>query len=142
VELPVWTKWLKAQRYSIIEGVAKWLYFLTKAKGMDENRLLATLEDPEFKEAMEVIKGYTTEQKRRHAYDMRENYQRIIASLKADGFDEGKSEGKIEGKIEGKTERNLEIARTIKAKGYSVEQIADITGLDSSQMQSISANEA
>jgi len=36
--------------------------------------------DPEFKDALEVINGYTTEQKRRHAYDMRENYQRILAS--------------------------------------------------------------
>jgi hypothetical protein len=39
-----------------------------------------------------VINGYTTEQKRRHAYDMRENYQRILASYKATDFDEGKAE--------------------------------------------------
>ena len=31
---------------------------------MDGNQLLATLADSEFKEAMEVTKGYTTEQKR------------------------------------------------------------------------------
>lgn len=132
VELPVWTKWLGAQKSSIIEGIAKWLYFLTKAKGMDENQLLATLEDPEFTEAIEVIKGYTTEQKRRHAYDMRENYQRIIASFKAEGFDEGKAEGKAE--------RNFEVARTMKAKGFSVEQIAEITGLDPSEIQTLSPN--
>jgi predicted transposase/invertase (TIGR01784 family) len=72
-----------------------------------------------------VINGYTTEQKRRHAYDMRENYQRILASYKATDFDEGKLEGK------------LEDARKMKAKGYSAEQIAEITGLDPAQIQAL-----
>jgi hypothetical protein len=54
---------------------------------MDENQLLSTLPDPEFTEALDVINGYTTEQKRRHAYDMRENYQRILASYKATDSD-------------------------------------------------------
>lgn len=126
IELPVWTKWLKEQKSSIIEGVEKWLYFLTRAKGMDEQQLLATLADPEFTEALEVIKGYTIEQKQRHAYDMRQNYHHLVASYKA----------------EGKSERSFEIAQTMKDKGYSVEQIAEITGLDHSQIQSISANEA
>jgi predicted transposase/invertase (TIGR01784 family) len=70
-----------------------------------------------------VINGYTTEQKRRHAYDMRENYQRILASYKATDFDEGKAE------------RNLEVAQKMRAKGYTVEQIAEITGLDPAQIQ-------
>ena len=47
-----------------------------------------------------MIKGYTTEQKQRHAYDMRENYQRILASFKATGFDEGLAEGEAGGRVE------------------------------------------
>jgi predicted transposase/invertase (TIGR01784 family) len=81
VELPVWTRWLKEQKSSIIDLESKWLYFLTRAKGMDEQQLLATLPDPEFKEALEVINGFTKEEKRRHAYDMRENYQCTLAGL-------------------------------------------------------------
>ena len=72
-----------------------------------------------------MIKGYTTEQKRRHAYDMRENYQRILASFKATDFAEGKLEGK------------LEDAQKMKAKGYPVEQIAEITGLDTARIQAL-----
>ena len=49
---------------------------------MEEDQFLATFPDPEFTEALDVINGYTTEQKRRHAYDMRENYQRILAGFK------------------------------------------------------------
>ena len=133
VELPVWTRWLKEQKSSIIEGVAKWLYFLTKAKGMDEHQLLATLSDPEFKEAMEVINGYTAEQKRRHAYDMRENYQRILASFKATGFDEGLAEGEARGEVK----RNLEVARAMKAEGLSLDQIQRITGLSPSDIEKL-----
>jgi predicted transposase/invertase (TIGR01784 family) len=125
VELPVWTQWLKAQKTSIIESEGKWLYFLTKAKGMDEEKLLSTLPDPEFAEAMEVIKGYTTEQKQRHAYDMRENYQRILASFKATGYDEGK----------------LEFVQAMKSKGYSAEQIAEITGLDPAGIKALYSRE-
>jgi hypothetical protein len=47
-----------------------------------------------------VINGYTTEQKRRHAYDMRENYQRILASFKATDFDEGLAKAEAKLKIE------------------------------------------
>ena len=96
---------------------------------MDEDELLATLSDPEFKEALEVINGYTTEQKRRHAYDMRENYQRILASYKATDFDEGKAEGEAK--------RNLEVARKMKAEGLLMDQISRITGLALSEIEKL-----
>jgi predicted transposase/invertase (TIGR01784 family) len=126
VELPVWTKWLKAQKSSIIEREGKWLYFLTRAKGMDEDTLLATL-------ARSRVQGgpgrdqrlYTTEQKRRHAYDMRENYQRILASFKATDFDEGKAE------------RNLEVAQKMKTEGLPLDQISRITGLAFSEIEKL-----
>ena len=47
-----------------------------------------------------MINGYTTEQKRRHAYDMRENYQHILASYKATGFDKALAEGEAGGRVE------------------------------------------
>ena len=97
------------------------------------NTLLATLSDPEFKEAMEVINGYTAEQKRRHAYDMRENYQRILASFKATGFDEGLAEGEARGEVK----RNLEVARAMKAEGLSLDQIQRITGLSPSDIEKL-----
>ena len=47
-----------------------------------------------------MINGYTTEQKRRHAYDMRENYQRNLASYKATGLAECLAEGEAGGRVE------------------------------------------
>jgi predicted transposase/invertase (TIGR01784 family) len=129
MELPVWSKWIKEQKSSIMDLSGKWLYFLTNAKAMDDRQLLVTLDDPEFKEAVEVMAGYTTEQKRRHAYDMRENYQRILASFKRTGYDEGKSEGKAEGKAE--------IALSMKTKGFTAEQIAEITGLGLKEIEAL-----
>ena len=76
-----------------------------------------------------MIKGYTTEQKRRHAYDMRENYQRILASYRATDFDEGLAEGEVK--------RNLEVARAMKAEGLSLEQIQRITGLSPSDIEKL-----
>ena len=64
---------------------------------------------------------------------MRENYQRILASFKATGFDEGEARGEVKGK--------LEVARKMKAKGYSDEQIAEITGLDPAQIQALYSKE-
>jgi len=92
---------------------------------------------------------FTRSQKLRHAYDMRQNYQHIIASYKRTGFEagleegraaglaEGKLEGKAEGKAEGKVEFAREMARKLLAKGLPIEDIADITGLSAQELSSI-----
>jgi hypothetical protein len=56
----------------------RWLYFLTNGKDTGQDAFLSQLDDPEFKEAVKVIKGYTTKQKLRRAHDMRENYKRLV----------------------------------------------------------------
>ncbi len=48
-------------------------------------------------------------------------------------FDEGKLKGKIEGIIEGQL-KVLEIARKMKQKGLSVDEIAEMTGLSASDI--------
>lgn len=44
-------------------------------------------------------------------------------------FDEGRVEGKVEGKVEGRNERTTEVALMMRNKGYSIESIAEITGI-------------
>jgi len=46
-----------------------------------------------------------------------------------EGFASGEVRGEARGKLEGKAERDLEIARNMKQKGYSVKDIADLTDL-------------
>ena len=46
-------------------------------------------------------------------------------------------EGKIEGKIEGKMEEKIEIARNMKNKGFSKEDIIGITKISSEDLKSL-----
>ena len=54
--------------------------------------------------------------------------------------DEGKAEGKAEGLAEGKAKANLENARKMKCKGFSDEDIAEITGLSLVEINALSDN--
>ncbi|MBQ0128273.1 MAG: Rpn family recombination-promoting nuclease/putative transposase, partial [bacterium] len=49
-------------------------------------------------------------------------------------FSKGKMEGIAEGRVEGKKETNIVNARKMKAKGYPIDDIADITGLSKEEI--------
>lgn len=125
IELPTWQTWFKAGKESILELFNCWLYFLTHAKGADKEMLLSQLDDPVFKEAVAVIEGYTKDQKQRHAYDMRQNYKRLVNSYIYTGYKQGKDEG-----VElGKHQEKLELARKLKEEGLPEDMIIRITSL-------------
>ena len=52
-------------------------------------------------------------------------------------FSKGKMEGIAEGRVEGKKETNIVNARKMKAKGYPIDDIADITGLSKEDIERI-----
>jgi predicted transposase/invertase (TIGR01784 family) len=56
---------------------------------------------------------------------------------KAEGKVEGKAEGIAEGTTKGIAEAKAEDARNMKAKGYPVEDIQDITGLSPEQIEKL-----
>ncbi len=64
-----------------------------------------------------------------------EGEQTGIKKGKIEGKVEGKIEGKVEGKIEGKVERNIEIAKTMKQNGESIDKIILYTGLTKEQIE-------
>jgi predicted transposase/invertase (TIGR01784 family) len=86
-----------------------------------------------FEEAVDMITEFTKEQKLRHAYDMRENHERIVQSYIHTGFLDGLEKGKQEGIL---TERR-EMARKLKAAGLPLEQIVGLTGLDAMEVDSL-----
>ena len=51
------------------------------------------------------------------------------AEGRAEGLAEGRAEGRAEGLAEGRKEADMEHARRMRMKGYSIEDIAEITGL-------------
>ena len=52
----------------------------------------------------------------------------------AEGEKKGRAEGRTEGRAEGRTEEKLDNARKMKAKGFAVEDILDITGLTAEEI--------
>ena len=53
------------------------------------------------------------------------------------GREEGFAEGRAEGRAEGEKDKALEIARKMKAKGFPIEDISAITGLDLSEITNL-----
>ncbi len=47
------------------------------------------------------------------------------------------AEQRLEGKLEGKQERDIEIAGTMLSRGYSLEEIVEITKLDISSIKAL-----
>ncbi|MCM1178572.1 MAG: hypothetical protein NC335_12660, partial [Bacteroides sp.] len=66
-------------------------------------------------------------------YAISENYAKGFAEGEAKGEARGEARGRQEGLKEGESrgeaKRNLELAKAMKAKGLSITDIADITGL-------------
>jgi predicted transposase/invertase (TIGR01784 family) len=54
-----------------------------------------------------------------------------------EGVAEGIAEGEIMGKVEGRIEGKEETARNMKAKGYPVADIAEITGLSIEEIEKL-----
>lgn len=117
IELPLWQKLFKTGKEGILDPLGKWLYFLTHAKGSDRDELLSRLGEPTFEEAVDMIKEFSEEQKLRHAYDMRENYERLVNTYIGTGYKKGIQ-----------TERR-NLARKLKATGMPLEQISALTEL-------------
>jgi predicted transposase/invertase (TIGR01784 family) len=137
VELPVWQKLSKDGNESILDSLGKWLYFLTHSKGAEKDVLLDTLKEPMFEEAVDVITEFSKEQKLRHAYDMRENHERIVQSYIHTGFLDGLEQGKQDGFQDGIQKERRDMARKMKAAGLQMEQIVELTGLDAGEVDSL-----
>ena len=59
------------------------------------------------------------------------------AEGRAEGHKEGREEGLAEGREEGREEANIANARKMKAKGFSIEDIAEITGLSTEAIETM-----
>ncbi|MEW6066088.1 MAG: Rpn family recombination-promoting nuclease/putative transposase [Bacillota bacterium] len=81
----------------------------------------------------EEVERVLEENDPREVEKMITNIERTLDEMqraaRIEGKIEGKAEGKIEGKIEGKVEGKVEVAKAALRKGFSVEDVAEITGL-------------
>jgi predicted transposase/invertase (TIGR01784 family) len=89
---------------------------------------------PEIAEAIEVLKvtSYTKAELDKYDkyWDILRTQQTFINDALKKGRLEGKLEGKLEGNVEGEEKTNQKTAQKLILRGFSNEDIADITGLD------------
>jgi len=122
-----------------------WLRFLTEINEKTQEAPQELLDNPEICKAMSIVERGAYTDAQIDAYD---KYRDMAATEKAliDGsFNKGRAEGRAEGeaiglekgKEVGKLEEKIENARKMKAKGFPVEDIADITGLSISEIGSL-----
>ena len=109
---------------------------------------------PGLQEAREKLKFISMNAEERRAYERHLDNIRIqndvINTAKNDGFAEGLEEGRAEGRAEGREEgreegraegrmnEKYENARKMKSKGFSLEDISEITGLSIDEIKTIS----
>ena len=79
-----------------------------------------------------VIHKMTTERDLRNqmAYARKEAIEQGMAEGRAVGFEVGRAEGREEGRAEGSRDKAIEIARNLKGMGMTIEDIAEIVGLE------------
>ena len=101
---------------------------------------------PGLQEAREKLRYYDMSPAERHAYDEHINaimiQNDVIGNTKLEGLIEGRKEGRAEGlaaglaqgRTEGQTEERRKNARGMKAKGIDSQTIAEITGLNTEEI--------
>ncbi|MGI4776143.1 MAG: Rpn family recombination-promoting nuclease/putative transposase [Janthinobacterium lividum] len=102
-----------------------WLAFLTRNDLLKGSNLPKELDNADLKKALEVLDVMNFTDEEREAYEDHLKWLRIEANT----LKKAEAKGKAEGIAEGKAERNIEIAKKLLEKNYSIADIADLTGL-------------
>jgi predicted transposase/invertase (TIGR01784 family) len=127
------------------DSLDQWLYFLANTDIPDD------ADAPGLREAREKLDLMRMSRDERIVYD-RYLMDRAILRNTVDGArdegkfeglkegreqgrEEGREEGRKEGREEGEKKANHDNARRMKAKGYAIEDIADITGLSAEEIE-------
>ncbi len=133
------------------DRLSQWAwYFKEEGVWEEEDMKIIIKEDPIFQQAHDTFNKFTANDEYLERYEARMKYERDKAQAISDGREEGleigreqgreeglelgrelgREEGREEGLELGRDVRNSEIARSMKKKNYSLNQIVEITGLD------------
>jgi predicted transposase/invertase (TIGR01784 family) len=127
VELPKFTKSLEELK----DIKDKWIYFVKNAGTM--KMIPRELQEPkELQEAFEVAKQMKWSKEELEAYDARGIYIQDERGRIDYAREEGKEEGIKIGEEKGKEQKAIETAKKMLEKGFDLETIVEITGLEPS----------
>lgn len=122
------------------ESLNLWIKFMKDL----EVKKMVDKEDKELEETIQAIqeaeKKYEElcqDEHARYIAELREKYIEDSISIKQLGYENGKKDGKKEGKKEGKKQELERIARNMKNKNYSVEEIMQITQLTKKEIENL-----
>ncbi|TAE57973.1 MAG: hypothetical protein EAZ89_03620 [Bacteroidetes bacterium] len=87
------------------------------------------LRDRIFEKAFSIAEIARFDPQQVQAYESSLKYYRDLKNVIDTSFEEGKLEGKLEGIQEGVYEGKLEVALQMKKSGFSIDEIARLTGL-------------
>lgn len=127
IEMPRFAK----EESELSTELDKWLYLLKNLSKLDN--IPAVLEEPVYNKVFRAAEVGNLNQDEKMAWDaylkVKWDNENSMDYAKKEAMREGREEGREEGMKEGRKESKLQIARNMKAKGFDIEAISEITGL-------------
>ncbi len=121
----------------------KWMYAIRNlSRLLDRPKALQDRIFTKFFEQAEIAR-YTDEERLEYEESVKNyrDYINVLETAHHKGYETGVEEGRIQGRAEGietgMNKANVENARKMKQKGFSLEDIAEITGLDKHQIEAL-----
>ena len=110
-----------------------WLRFLTEIDEETEEAPAELLENAEISKALSLVEKLAMSEAQLYAYERFWDEVNMRYVLKESNYKRGLAEGEAKGKAE----ERLEMARKMKAKGYSAADLAEITGLSLEEIEAL-----
>ena len=126
-----------------------WLRFLTEINRKTSEAPAELLANEATRKALSLVEKSAMSEAQLYAYDkfwmavtdeagfLEARYQRGMTEGMEKGRAEGREEGRAEGITQGKEEASRESARKMKAKGYDLGDIAEITGFSVDEVEKL-----
>ena len=105
-----------------------WLRFLTEFDN-ENPEIINAPETDEIRKAIEILEESGYSRRELDVYDKYWDAVRVEKAIKSDSENKGRKEGKKEGKAEGIEETIGKVVIKMNDKGYSFEEISEVTGL-------------
>ena len=110
-----------------------WLRFLTEIDEETEEAPAELLENAEISKALSLVEKLAMSEAQLYAYERFWDEVNMRYVLKESNYKRGLAEGEAKGKAE----ERLEMARKMKAKGYSAADLSEITGLSLEEIEAL-----
>lgn len=132
IEIPKAEKILEKEKYN---KIAQWLMFMDNPNTERVEEIMK--ENKEIKKARDVLYIMSEEEELQRLAELREKWDLDERSAKAAWKEEGLKEGREAGRKEGSKRKQLEIAKKMKNRDMSIEEIMEITELTKEEIEKL-----